>query len=105
MDIILDFKCRAIDTPGVIERIAELFSGNTVFLEGFNAFLPPGYKMVCDQSEVVYVEGPNHTVIAAPDKRFVIGDITYHRPGGAQAELRQSESSDDTSSMDYMWCD
>lgn len=42
-----DFKSGAIDTPGVIERVSTLFAGNPDLIQGFNTFLPPGYKIEC----------------------------------------------------------
>lgn len=42
-----DFKSCAIDTPGVIERVSTLFAGNPNLIQGFNTFLPPGYKIEC----------------------------------------------------------
>jgi paired amphipathic helix protein Sin3a len=35
----------SIDTPGVIQRVSELFRGHTELILGFNAFLPSGYKI------------------------------------------------------------
>jgi paired amphipathic helix protein Sin3a len=42
-----DFKSGAIDTPGVIDRVSNLFAGNPDLIQGFNTFLPPGYKIEC----------------------------------------------------------
>lgn len=42
-----DFKSGAIDTPGVIERVSTLFAGHPNLIQGFNTFLPPGYKIEC----------------------------------------------------------
>jgi paired amphipathic helix protein Sin3a len=42
-----DFKSSAIDTPGVIDRVSTLFAGNPDLIQGFNTFLPPGYKIEC----------------------------------------------------------
>ncbi|KAF2278105.1 paired amphipathic helix protein Sin3a [Westerdykella ornata] len=47
LDIMKDFKSSAIDTPGVIERVSTLFAGNPDLIQGFNTFLPPGYKIEC----------------------------------------------------------
>lgn len=47
LDIMKDFKSGAIDTPGVIERVSSLFAGNPGLIQGFNTFLPPGYKIEC----------------------------------------------------------
>ena len=38
------FVCR-IDTAGVIARVTHLFAGHRNLILGFNAFLPPGYKI------------------------------------------------------------
>ena len=35
----------SIDTPGVINRVSELFKGHVELIIGFNTFLPPGYKI------------------------------------------------------------
>lgn len=45
LDIMKDFKSSTIDTPGVINRVSELFEGHTDLIVGFNTFLPPGYKI------------------------------------------------------------
>lgn len=47
LDIMKDFKSQAIDTPGVINRVSELFAGNPNLIQGFNTFLPPGYRIEC----------------------------------------------------------
>ena len=45
LNIMRDFKSGAIDTPAVIGRIVHLFSGNPDLVQGFNTFLPPGYRI------------------------------------------------------------
>ncbi|KAK5172209.1 Transcriptional regulatory protein sin3 [Saxophila tyrrhenica] len=47
LDIMKDFKSGAIDTPGVIGRVSTLFNGNPELIQGFNTFLPPGYRIEC----------------------------------------------------------
>jgi paired amphipathic helix protein Sin3a len=47
LDIMKDFKSGAIDTPGVIGRVSTLFAGNPELIQGFNTFLPPGYRIEC----------------------------------------------------------
>lgn len=42
-----DFKSQSIDTPGVIQRVSELFAGHPNLIQGFNTFLPPGYRIEC----------------------------------------------------------
>jgi len=36
-----------IDTPGVIKRVSQLFHGHPVLIQGFNTFLPVGYRIEC----------------------------------------------------------
>ncbi|KAI9332798.1 hypothetical protein BDR26DRAFT_868930, partial [Obelidium mucronatum] len=45
LDIMKDFKSQAIDTPGVIDRVSNLFRGHPSLVTGFNTFLPPGYRI------------------------------------------------------------
>ncbi|RKF60759.1 Paired amphipathic helix protein pst1 [Golovinomyces cichoracearum] len=47
LDIMKDFKSQVIDTPGVINRVSDLFAGNPSLIQGFNTFLPPGYRIEC----------------------------------------------------------
>lgn len=45
LDIMKDFKSQVIDTPGVIQRVSMLFNGNPYLIQGFNTFLPLGYRI------------------------------------------------------------
>ncbi|TFK41885.1 histone deacetylase complex, SIN3 component [Crucibulum laeve] len=45
LDIMKDFKSQTIDTPGVIQRVSRLFHGNPILIQGFNTFLPVGYRI------------------------------------------------------------
>ena len=45
LDIMNNFKSGKIDTPGVIQKVSELFIGNKKLVLGFNTFLPEGYKV------------------------------------------------------------
>uniref|UniRef100_A0A6Q2XC52 Paired amphipathic helix protein Sin3b n=1 Tax=Esox lucius TaxID=8010 RepID=A0A6Q2XC52_ESOLU len=45
LDIMKEFKSQSIDTPGVINRVSQLFHGHPDLVLGFNAFLPPGYRI------------------------------------------------------------
>lgn len=47
LDIMKDFKSQSIDTPGVIDRVSSLFRGHPNLIQGFNTFLPPGYRIEC----------------------------------------------------------
>ncbi|KAI8459139.1 hypothetical protein BY996DRAFT_6410377 [Phakopsora pachyrhizi] len=42
-------KTQSIDTPGVIERVSTLFRGYPSLIQGFNTFLPPGFRIECNQ--------------------------------------------------------
>ncbi|KAI9057085.1 hypothetical protein FKP32DRAFT_1584352 [Trametes sanguinea] len=60
LDIMKDFKSQVIDTPGVIERVSMLFHGNPYLIQGFNTFLPPGYRIELnnDHSDTITVTTP-----------------------------------------------
>jgi len=45
LEIMKSFKAEAIDTPGVIQKVSELFKGHNNLILGFNTFLPPGYRI------------------------------------------------------------
>lgn len=67
LDIMKDFKSGAIDTPGVIERVSQLFAGNPSLIQGFNTFLPPGYKIECgagDDPNTIRVTTPMGTTVS-----------------------------------------
>ncbi|CAE6387267.1 unnamed protein product [Rhizoctonia solani] len=67
LDIMKDFKSQAIDTPGVIDRVSSLFNGHTALIQGFNTFLPQGYRIDCtvDQHDhnLITVTTPSGTTI------------------------------------------
>ena len=45
LDLMKEFKKKSIDTPGVIDRVLQLFDGHRELILGFNTFLPEGYKI------------------------------------------------------------
>jgi paired amphipathic helix protein Sin3a len=55
-----------IDTPGVIDRVSNLFKGHPALIQGFNTFLPPGYRIECykerDGHEMITVTTPRGTI-------------------------------------------
>ncbi|KAK2732401.1 Transcriptional regulatory protein sin3 [Onygenales sp. PD_40] len=64
LDIMKDFKSQAIDTPGVIQRVSSLFNGHPTLIQGFNTFLPPGYRIECgteDNPDAIRVTTPSGT--------------------------------------------
>ncbi|EER28429.1 Paired amphipathic helix repeat family protein [Coccidioides posadasii C735 delta SOWgp] len=65
LDIMKDFKSQAIDTPGVIQRVSTLFNGHPTLIQGFNTFLPPGYRIECgpdDNPDAIRVTTPSGTI-------------------------------------------
>jgi len=56
-----------IDTPGVIRRVATLFHGHPSLIQGFNTFLPVGYRIEvgsdAQSSEVITVTTPSGTML------------------------------------------
>ncbi|KAN0116479.1 hypothetical protein V8E52_005860 [Russula decolorans] len=67
LDIMKDFKSQVIDTPGVIQRVATLFHGHPSLIQGFNTFLPVGYRIEvgsnAQSSEVITVTTPSGTML------------------------------------------
>ena len=61
LDIMKDFKSQAIDTPGVIQRVSSLFNGHPRLIQGFNTFLPPGYRI-----EAGYDDNPHSIRVTTP---------------------------------------
>lgn len=76
LDIMKDFKSQSIDTPGVIDRVSTLFRGHPNLIQGFNTFLPPGYRIECslDPSD------PNAITVTTP-----MGETT--RPNVPEAQV------------------
>ncbi|KAJ5698661.1 hypothetical protein N7462_000666 [Penicillium macrosclerotiorum] len=69
LDIMKDFKSQAIDTPGVIQRVSTLFNGHPALIQGFNTFLPPGYRIECgteDNPDAIRVTTPSAQMNWAP---------------------------------------
>ncbi|KAH1014584.1 paired amphipathic helix protein Sin3b [Dendroctonus ponderosae] len=75
LDIMKEFKTQNIDTPGVIERVSNLFKGFPDLIVGFNTFLPPGYKIEVQRSDQggyafsVSVSVPNPTGTISSDQQ------------------------------------
>ncbi|KAG1890523.1 uncharacterized protein F5891DRAFT_964831 [Suillus fuscotomentosus] len=67
LDIMKDFKSGLIDTPGVIKRVSHLFNGHPDLIQGFNTFLPVGYRIECSsdpqQSSFITVTTPTGTML------------------------------------------
>uniref|UniRef100_A0A673CZV1 Paired amphipathic helix protein Sin3a-like n=1 Tax=Sphaeramia orbicularis TaxID=375764 RepID=A0A673CZV1_9TELE len=55
-----------IDTPGVINRVSQLFKGHPDLIMGFNTFLPPGYKIEVQTNDLVNVTTPGQIHYITP---------------------------------------
>ena len=51
LDLLEEAEAQSIDTPGVVDRVLQLFHGHRELILGFNAFLPPGYKIEFSDDE------------------------------------------------------
>uniref|UniRef100_A0A3Q2YRN3 Paired amphipathic helix protein Sin3b n=1 Tax=Hippocampus comes TaxID=109280 RepID=A0A3Q2YRN3_HIPCM len=61
LDIMKEFKSQSIDTPGVINRVSQLFHGHPDLVLGFNAFLPPGYRIEVPKNGIAFLQSPFST--------------------------------------------
>ena len=82
------FKSQSIDTPGVIERVSTLFRGHPSLIQGFNTFLPPGYRIECSldpsESNLITVTTPTGTTTQTPGGVGIAGAIS-RMSGGSTA--------------------
>ncbi|KAF9055963.1 hypothetical protein BJ165DRAFT_1429814 [Panaeolus papilionaceus] len=74
LDIMKDFKSQVIDTPGVIERVSRLFHGNPLLIQGFNTFLPVGYRIDVSADPL----DPNTITVTTP-----MGTVTQTTDGSS----------------------
>ncbi|CAH0550046.1 unnamed protein product [Brassicogethes aeneus] len=96
LDIMKEFKSQSIDTPGVIQRVSNLFKGFPDLIVGFNTFLPPGYKIEVQRIDQGYafqvsvsVPSPTGTTNSDQHKSSMIltGTGTINNSGGGQNPL------------------
>ncbi len=78
------YKC-SIDTPGVIQRVSRLFHGNPVLIQGFNTFLPVGYRIEVSLDPA----DPNTITVTTPT-----GTVTQSTNGFQQLPRPPPPSSD-----------
>lgn len=71
-------RADSIDTPGVISRVSELFAGHPNLIQGFNTFLPPGYRIECGLEN-----NPNSIRVTTPS------GSTIHSIGGQRTTLAE----------------
>ncbi|KAI0088979.1 hypothetical protein BDY19DRAFT_947034 [Irpex rosettiformis] len=81
LDIMKDFKSQFIDTPGVIDRVSALFRGHPSLIQGFNTFLPAGYRIDC-----VWDDGGDYITVTTPSgtKKQAISEL---QPADVGAEV------------------
>lgn len=84
LDIMKDFKSGAIDTPGVIGRVSQLFAGNPDLIQGFNTFLPPGYRIECGADN-----DPNTIRVTTP-MGTTVSSMPQPRPISRQGEAHDN---------------
>ena len=91
LDIMKTFKTQQIDTPGVIQRVSNLFQGNKRLVLGFNTFLPEGYKIELPLDG----DGPPVAVFRAPGETVthILGGPTDAQPSEAAAGAPAMKSS------------
>lgn len=104
LDVMKEFKGQTIDTPGVIDRVSTLFHSHPALIQGFNTFLPPGYRIECytstDPADVMHYarEGAGLGLGAQEGGGVMMISVTTpsgtvnQRPGGfAKAERDRLE--------------
>ena len=94
LDIMKDFKSQAIDTPGVINRVSELFNGHPALIQGFNTFLPPGYRIECgtdDNPDAIRVTTPSGTMTQSLQSR-ARGNFDIIPPSSSQPGLTRQDT-------------
>ncbi|GMR53687.1 hypothetical protein PMAYCL1PPCAC_23882 [Pristionchus mayeri] len=72
LDIMKDFKSQAIDTPGVIGRVTQLFRGQPALIVGFNTFLPSGFEVRVDEDGRITILEPSGNIITVENDRTLL---------------------------------
>uniref|UniRef100_A0A671YVF9 Paired amphipathic helix protein Sin3b n=1 Tax=Sparus aurata TaxID=8175 RepID=A0A671YVF9_SPAAU len=88
LDIMKEFKSQSIDTPGVINRVSQLFHGHPDLVLGFNAFLPPGYRIEVPRNGVAFLQSP----FSAQINFFLLSIICPGVPRDAREEESQNQA-------------
>lgn len=86
LEIMKNFKSQVVDTPGVIDRVSNLFRGYNKLILGFNKFLPDGYKIsLQDLERNDAEEAARQRAAAAADSQHIGGAQASYFQGGPQA--------------------
>uniref|UniRef100_A0A7N9AQS4 Paired amphipathic helix protein Sin3b n=1 Tax=Mastacembelus armatus TaxID=205130 RepID=A0A7N9AQS4_9TELE len=82
LDIMKEFKSQSIDTPGVINRVSQLFHGHPDLVLGFNAFLPPGYRIEVPKNGMAFLQSPGRISppLRCPQPQVVPLPVKARRP-------------------------
>ncbi|GIY36696.1 hypothetical protein CEXT_216131 [Caerostris extrusa] len=91
LDIMKEFKSQSIDTPGVIQRVSNLFRGHPELIVGFNTFLPPGYRIEVQPNEQVQVSIPGTNVAGGGPT-----SLTIHPTGPPSATVHTVQQTNHT---------
>ncbi|KAM9797698.1 paired amphipathic helix protein Sin3b [Syngnathus typhle] len=83
LDIMKEFKSQSIDTPGVINRVSQLFHGHPDLVLGFNAFLPPGYRIEVPKNGVAFLQSPFSTQVSPGQQGKIVTASTITSTSGA----------------------
>ncbi|XP_070503686.1 paired amphipathic helix protein Sin3a isoform X1 [Chironomus tepperi] len=86
LDIMKEFKSQSIDTPGVIQRVSNLFKGHPELIVGFNTFLPPGYKIEVQAND----QGFAYQVSVSVPSPSSTGNTTIQTQHSPQTKFIQS---------------
>ncbi|GLB39349.1 putative histone deacetylase (HDAC) interacting [Lyophyllum shimeji] len=94
LDIMKEFKNELIDTPGVIRRVSQLFNGHASLIQGFNTFLPVGYRIECtndaQDAGFITVTTPGGTQVQTTNNGPGNGPITWsYVPTGTNMHLQE----------------
>ncbi|WVQ97064.1 hypothetical protein IAU59_004174 [Kwoniella sp. CBS 9459] len=93
LDVMKEFKGQIIDTPGVIDRVSTLFRGHPSLIQGFNTFLPPGYRIECgegDSQGLITVTTPAGTVSQIPGNFAAAIDQREREARDREAQIRRT---------------
>ena len=77
LNIMSEFKSQKLDTPGVIDRVTNLFKDHPELYQGFNVFLPPGYKIDVVRSNL---PNPPRTAVSNEHENFASSSSTTSAP-------------------------
>ncbi|XP_056585636.1 paired amphipathic helix protein Sin3b isoform X2 [Triplophysa dalaica] len=91
LDIMKEFKSQSIDTPGVINRVSQLFHGHPDLVLGFNAFLPPGYRIEIPKNGIAFLQSP-FSVQVSPGPGRSTGSSVVSAASSALAEAGSAQN-------------